>query len=128
MADSRGDWDRSPPCLPIDSEETCLDERRRGLHPRLLPKTGSATAAARLPAPSPAGATSTRDAGLLRGVAARARGQGLADLGGQGRADGGGGAWRDGLPESRTHELLEGVCDVDLDALDVELPRGFGRD
>ena len=41
-------------------------------------------------------------------------------------------AWRDGLPESladsRTAELLEGVCDVDLDALDVELPRGFGRD
>ena len=41
-------------------------------------------------------------------------------------------AWRDGLPESladsRTAELLEGVCAVDLDALDVELPRGFGRD
>ena len=41
-------------------------------------------------------------------------------------------AWRDGLPESladsRTAELLEHVCDVDLDALDVELPRGFGRD
>ena len=41
-------------------------------------------------------------------------------------------AWRDGLPEgladSRTAELLEGVCDVDLDALDVDLPRGFGRD
>ena len=41
-------------------------------------------------------------------------------------------AWRDRLPESltdsRTAELLEGVCDVDLDALDVELPRGFGRD
>ena len=41
-------------------------------------------------------------------------------------------AWRDGLPESlagsRTAELLEGVCDVDLDALDVKLPRGFGRD
>ena len=41
-------------------------------------------------------------------------------------------AWRDQLPESlegsRTHELLEGVCDVELDALDVELPRGFGRD
>ena len=40
--------------------------------------------------------------------------------------------WRDGLPESladsRTAELLDGVCDVDLDALDVELPRGFGRD
>ena len=41
-------------------------------------------------------------------------------------------AWRDQLPESlaesRTAELLEGVCDVDLDALDVALPRGFGRD
>ena len=41
-------------------------------------------------------------------------------------------AWLDQLPESladsRTAELLEGVCDVDLDALDVELPRGFGRD
>jgi len=40
--------------------------------------------------------------------------------------------WRDQLPEaladSRTAELLESVCDVDLDALDVELPRGFGRD
>ena len=37
-------------------------------------------------------------------------------------------AWRDQLPESladsRTVELLEGVCDVDLGALDVEL--GFG--
>ena len=35
-------------------------------------------------------------------------------------------AWRDQLPESladsRTAELLEGVCD--LEALDVELPRG----
>ncbi len=41
-------------------------------------------------------------------------------------------AWREQLPESladsRTAELLEGVCDVDLDVLDVELPRGFGRD
>ena len=41
-------------------------------------------------------------------------------------------AWRDGLPESlgdsRTADLLEGVCDVDLDVLDVKLPRGFGRD
>ena len=40
--------------------------------------------------------------------------------------------WREQLPESladsRTAELLEGLCDVDLDALDVELPRGFGRD
>ena len=40
--------------------------------------------------------------------------------------------WRDQLPESladsRTAELLEGVLDVDLDAVDVELPRGFGRD
>ena len=25
-------------------------------------------------------------------------------------------------------EVFEEVCDVDLDALDVELPRGFGRD
>ena len=35
-------------------------------------------------------------------------------------------AWRDQLPESlansRTAELLEGVCDVDLDALDVDAP------
>ena len=41
-------------------------------------------------------------------------------------------AWRDQLPESladsRTAELLDGVLDVDLDAVDVELPRGFGRD
>ena len=41
-------------------------------------------------------------------------------------------AWRDGLPEgladSKTGQLLESVCEVDLDALDVELPRGFGRD
>ena len=41
-------------------------------------------------------------------------------------------AWRDQMPEnmadSRTAGLLEGVCGVDLDALDVELPRGFGRD
>ena len=37
--------------------------------------------------------------------------------------------WRDQLPESladsRTAELLEGVCDLDLDALEVELPRSF---
>ena len=32
------------------------------------------------------------------------------------------------LAESRTAELLKGVCDVDLDALDVKLPRGFGRE
>ena len=41
-------------------------------------------------------------------------------------------SWSDGLPEgladSKTGQLLEGVCEVDLDALDVELPRGFGRD
>ena len=40
--------------------------------------------------------------------------------------------WLDNLPESlaesRTAELLEEVRDVDLDALDVDLPRGFGRD
>ena len=42
------------------------------------------------------------------------------------------GEWRDQLPEaladSRTAERLNEVCDVDLAALDVELPRGFGRD
>ena len=36
-------------------------------------------------------------------------------------------AWRDGLPDSlahsRTAELLEGVCDVDMAAFDVDLPR-----
>ena len=41
-------------------------------------------------------------------------------------------AWRDNLPEgladSRTAELLEEVAEVDLDALDIQLPRGFGRD
>ena len=41
-------------------------------------------------------------------------------------------AWRDQLPEAladfRTAELLDQICDVDLDTLDVELPRGFGRD
>ena len=40
--------------------------------------------------------------------------------------------WRDQLPEaladSRTAERLAEVCDLDLDALDVDLPRGFGRD
>ncbi|MCY4510939.1 MAG: hypothetical protein OXG35_28855 [Acidobacteria bacterium] len=32
-----------------------------------------------------------------------------------------------GPADSRTAELLEGVCDVALDALDIELPRGSGR-
>ncbi len=40
--------------------------------------------------------------------------------------------WRDALPEaladSRTAELLEAVCDLDLSELEIELPRGFGRD
>ena len=40
-------------------------------------------------------------------------------------------AWRDhppdSLTDSRSAELLEEICDIDLDALDVELPRGFGR-
>ena len=40
--------------------------------------------------------------------------------------------WSESLPEgledSRTAELLNAVADVDLDALDIELPRGFGRD
>ena len=28
----------------------------------------------------------------------------------------------------RLRAAAEGICDIDLDALDVELPRGFGRD
>ena len=40
--------------------------------------------------------------------------------------------WRDQLPESladsRTAGLLEEICQLDLDVIDVELPRGFGRD
>ena len=40
--------------------------------------------------------------------------------------------WRAGLPEplaeSRTAELLDEVCALDLDALDLELPKGLGRD
>ena len=40
--------------------------------------------------------------------------------------------WREGLPESlaesRTAERLDEVCELDLDALDIQLPRGFGRD
>ena len=40
--------------------------------------------------------------------------------------------WNDNLPaalaDSRTAELLDGVLAVDLDAVDVDLPRGFGRD
>lgn len=39
--------------------------------------------------------------------------------------------WADALAELRTlqaeYEAWR-VCDVDLDTLDVELPRGFGRD
>jgi hypothetical protein len=31
-------------------------------------------------------------------------------------------------PETTGVARVEAVCDVDLDALDVELPRGFGRD
>ena len=39
--------------------------------------------------------------------------------------------WADAVDQLRTLQAeyeVEGVCDVDLDALDVELPRGFGRD
>ena len=39
--------------------------------------------------------------------------------------------WRDQLPEpvdSRTAEFLDEVCALDLDALDLDLPRSFGRD
>jgi hypothetical protein len=34
----------------------------------------------------------------------------------------------DGLRDSPTAEMLETICSLDLDELDVELPRGFGRD
>ena len=41
-------------------------------------------------------------------------------------------AWRDNLLESledsATAELLDAVIAVDLDPLDIELPKGFGRD
>ena len=39
---------------------------------------------------------------------------------------------RDRLEEAfrniKVPEVLEGVCDIDLEALKVELPRSFGRD
>jgi hypothetical protein len=41
-------------------------------------------------------------------------------------------AWLDNLPESLQDsalaEKLQEVCDLDLEPLDIELPRGFGRD
>jgi hypothetical protein len=41
-------------------------------------------------------------------------------------------SWLENLPESLqespTAEMLETICSLDLDELDVELPRGFGRD
>jgi hypothetical protein len=40
--------------------------------------------------------------------------------------------WLDNLPESLQDsalaDKLQAVCDLDLDELDVDLPRGFGRD
>lgn len=40
--------------------------------------------------------------------------------------------WLDNLPESLEDstlaEKLQAVCDIDLDELDVDLPKGFGRD
>lgn len=40
--------------------------------------------------------------------------------------------WLDNLPDSLQDstlaEKLQTVCDIDLDELDVDLPRGFGRD
>jgi hypothetical protein len=40
--------------------------------------------------------------------------------------------WLDNLPEALQDapvaEKLEAICALDLDELDVELPRGFGRD
>ena len=32
------------------------------------------------------------------------------------------------MSDSKTAELLDEICDLDLDALDVQLPRGFGLD
>jgi hypothetical protein len=41
-------------------------------------------------------------------------------------------SWLDNLPESlqdgSTAEMLETICELNLDELDIELPRGFGRD
>lgn len=41
-------------------------------------------------------------------------------------------AWLENLPESlQESELaakLQQVCELDLDALDIDLPKGFGRD
>lgn len=40
--------------------------------------------------------------------------------------------WLDNLPESLQDstlaEKLQAVCDLDIDELDVDLPKGFGRD
>jgi hypothetical protein len=40
--------------------------------------------------------------------------------------------WLENLPEalqdSALAEKLQAVCDVDLEELNIELPRGFGRD
>jgi hypothetical protein len=40
--------------------------------------------------------------------------------------------WLDNLPESLQDsalaEKLEAICELDLDPLDVDVPRGFGRD
>ena len=40
--------------------------------------------------------------------------------------------WLDNLPESLQDstlaEKLQAVCELDIDELDVDLPRGFGRD
>lgn len=40
--------------------------------------------------------------------------------------------WLDNLPESLQNstlaEKLQTVCDIDIDELDIDLPRGFGRD
>ena len=40
--------------------------------------------------------------------------------------------WLDALPEgledSSTAERLREICELDLESLDVELPRGYGRD
>ena len=41
-------------------------------------------------------------------------------------------AWRENLPasleSSATADRLDAVCELDIEQLDIELPRGFGRD
>ena len=76
----------------------------------------------RFPVPGAAAAPGEAAAGTV------GRGPGRAPRPGRPNTRPGANQLPESLADSRTAELLEGVCDVDLDALDVELPRGFGRD